>query len=77
MNPTMEHGLGYSFLCKFVDGLSSSNSKGVIPDLSNKLTPRLRSEYETQIKFFCNLEYNVDISNDADKAAIESKSRLV
>ena len=60
MNPTMEHGLGYSFLSKFVDGLSSSDCKGVIPDLSNKLTPRLRSEYETQIKFFCNLEYNVD-----------------
>ena len=59
MNPTMEHGLGYSFLSKFVDGLSSSNNKGVIPDLSNKLTPRLRSEYETQINFFCNLEYNV------------------
>ena len=59
MNPTMEHGLGYSFLSKFVDGLSSSNNKGVIPDLSNTLTPRLRSEYETQINFFCNLEYNV------------------
>ena len=60
MNPAMEHGLGYSFLSKFVDELSISCNQKILADLTKKLTPRLRSEYETQIKLWCNLEYSVD-----------------
>ncbi len=61
MNPTMEHGLGYSFLSKFVDELSiSTSNQDLLSDLAKKLTPRLRSEYETQLKLWCNLEYNVE-----------------
>lgn len=61
MNPTMEHGLGYSFLSKFVDELSiSTGNQDLLSDLSKKLTPRLRSEYETQLKLWFNLEYNVE-----------------
>ena len=62
MNPMMEHGLGYSFLSKFIDELSVSTSRNEISDLAKKLTPRLRSEYEAQIKLFCNLEYNVGMA---------------
>lgn len=64
MNPTMEHGLGYSFLSKFVDELSTSASKkgiqDILSDMAKKLTPHLRSEYETQLKLWCNLEYSVE-----------------
>ena len=61
MNPTMEHGLGYSFLSKFVDELSiSTSNQDLLSDLAKKLTPRLRSEYETQLNLWCSLEYNVE-----------------
>ncbi|MCK4792059.1 MAG: PD-(D/E)XK nuclease family protein [Desulfobacteraceae bacterium] len=81
MNPTMEHGLGYSFLSKFVDELSiSTSNQDLLSDLAKKLTPRLRSEYETQLKLWCNLEYNVEtafidivIGSDDWIFAIENK----
>jgi len=61
MNPMMEHGLGYSFLSKFVDELSRLTiNQNILSDLAKKLTPRLRSEYETQLKLWCNLEYSVE-----------------
>ena len=61
LNPTMEHGLGYSFLSKFVDDLfSSTDNENKLSDLSKKLIPRLRSEDETQLKLWSDLEYNVE-----------------
>ena len=61
LNPTMEHGLGYSFLSRFVDALfSSTNNENNLSDLSEKLIPRLRSEDERQLKLWLDLEYNVD-----------------
>jgi hypothetical protein len=60
MNPSMEHGLGFSLLSKFVNGLSVTNKIEPISELSNKLVPRLRSEPETQVQLSCSLEYNVE-----------------
>lgn len=60
MNPTMEHGLGYSFISKFIDELSISSNNSELSDLATKLTPRLRGEYENLLKLWFNLEYNVD-----------------
>ncbi|MDM8543113.1 PD-(D/E)XK nuclease family protein [Desulfococcaceae bacterium HSG9] len=60
MNPAMEHGLGYSFISKFVNDLAISLNNSELFDLSSKLTPRLRGEYEDQLKLWFNLEYNVD-----------------
>jgi hypothetical protein len=61
LNPTMEHGLGYSFLSRFIeDLLSSTDTKNNLSDLSKKLIPRLRSEDETFLKLWCDLEYNVE-----------------
>jgi hypothetical protein len=60
MNPTMEHGLGYSLLSKFIDELSVSSDNPELSELAKKLTPRLRGEYESQLKLWFNLEYNVD-----------------
>ncbi len=60
MNPTMEHGLGYSFLSKFIDEISASSKNPDLSDLATKLTPRLRDEYENRLKLWFNLEYNAD-----------------
>ena len=61
LNPTMEHGLGYSFLSRFIDDLfSSTANEKKLSDLSRKLIPRLRSEAETQLKLWSDLEYNVE-----------------
>jgi hypothetical protein len=61
LNPTIEHGLGYSFLSRFIDDLfSSTDNKNKLSDLSKKLIPRLRSEDETQLKLWSDLEYNVE-----------------
>ncbi len=60
MNPTMEHGLGYSFVAKFIKDLAISSNNKELSVLANNLTPRLRCEYESQLKLWFNLEYNVD-----------------
>lgn len=60
MNPTMEHGLGYSFISKFIDEISTSSKNPDLSDLATKLTPRFRGEYENLLKLWFNLEYNVD-----------------
>ena len=60
MNPTMEHGLGYSFISKFIDELSISSNNSELSDLATNLTPKLRGEYENLLKLWFNLEYNVD-----------------
>ena len=60
MNPTMEHGLGYSFISKFIDELSISSGNLELSDLAKNLKPKFRSEYENQLKLWFNLEYNVD-----------------
>lgn len=62
MNPQMEHGLGYTFLVKFLEELSASTNSKEISDLANKMAPRLRSEEENQMKFACRLEHNVDMA---------------
>ena len=63
MHPMMEHGLGYSFLSKFVDELSkATNNKDIssgLAGLAERLTPRLRTESENQLKLWSDLEYNV------------------
>lgn len=59
MSPTMEHGLGYSFISKFIGELSISSDNSELSDLATRLTPRLRGEYENQLKLWFNLEYNV------------------
>lgn len=60
MNPTMEHGLGYSFISKFIGEISTSSKNPDLSDLATKLTPRFRGEYENLLKLWFNLEYNVD-----------------
>ena len=64
MNPMMEHGLGYFFLSKFVDELSKAtkNNQDIssgLAGLAKRLTPRLRTESENQLKLWSDLEYNV------------------
>lgn len=60
LNPTMEHGLGCLVLSEFIEELSKVDSRRAdFRELSSKLTPRLRTDYETQLNFWCNLEYNV------------------
>jgi hypothetical protein len=60
MNPSMEHGLGYSFISKFFDEISTSSENSDVANLATKLTPRLRGEYENLLKLWFNLEYSVD-----------------
>lgn len=60
MNPAMEHGLGYAFLSRFINALSASPSNAELSALAKKLTPRLRGEYENQVKLWFNLEHSVE-----------------
>ena len=80
MNPTMEHGLGYAFISKFIAELANSTNNRELSDLATRLTPRLRGEYENLYKLWFNLEYNVDralidivIGIEAWLIAIENK----
>jgi len=60
MNPAMEHGFGYSFISKFIDGISDSLKNRELSDLVKKLKPRLRTGYEKQLTLWFNLEYNAE-----------------
>ena len=60
LNPTMEHGLGYSFLVNFIEDIYRSADKSEnLFDLSEKLIPRLRNKDDSQLKLWSDLEYNV------------------
>ncbi len=56
MDPSMEHGLGYSFISKFIDEISTSSGNSDLSDLAT----RLRGEDANLLKLWFNLEYNVD-----------------
>ena len=61
MNPTMEHGLGYSFLSKFIDELSiSTDNPNMLSGLTKRLTPRLRNEGGNQHNMWSDLEFYVE-----------------
>jgi len=61
LNPTMEHGLSYSFLVNFIEAISlSTNNESKLSNLSGKLIPRLRNKNESQLKLWSDLEYNVE-----------------
>ncbi len=60
LNPMMEHGLGFSFISKFLNELSLSTGNPDLSTLAEQLTPKLRGEYEKQLKIWCNLEYKVE-----------------
>jgi hypothetical protein len=54
----MEHGLGYAFIIKFVEELSKFNNE--LENIIEKLSPKLRVEYEKQLQWSSFLEYAVD-----------------
>lgn len=58
LNPSMGHGLGFAFLSRFIEDLASKNEE--ILQISNKLSPRLRTNEEEELKWACHLEYNVE-----------------
>ena len=58
LNPSMEHGLGYSFLSTFLEELSKHRPE--LKSVSEKLSPKLRAEHEKQIPWSSFLEYSVD-----------------
>ena len=58
LNPSMEHGLGYSFLSTFLEELSRYRPE--LKSVSEKLSLKLRAEYEKQIPWSSFLEYGVD-----------------
>ena len=60
LNPAMEHGLGYAFLSRFINALSDSSDNAELSALAKKLTPKLRGEYESQVKLWFNLEHRVE-----------------
>jgi len=60
LNPTMEHGLGYTFISKLINEISLITGNTDLSALAAQLTPKLRSEYEEQLKIWFNLEYKVD-----------------
>ena len=57
LNPRMEHGLGFAFLSRFVDGVAVACPN--LGSIRNKLSPRLRSGDIDEIEWACHLEYNV------------------
>ncbi len=60
MNPAMEHGLGYSFIAKFIADIGQVSNNKDLQNLSQELTPQLRSEYFSEEKFWLNLEHRVE-----------------
>lgn len=60
LNPTMEHGLGFSFLSKFIEEISEKIENNYLKIITERLSPRFRSEYENQLQWSCYLEYNVE-----------------
>ena len=84
LNPTMEHGLGYSFLSKFMNGILQFieyDNKNNLFALVHRLLPRFRIENEDQVKLWTDLEYNVETAfidivigiNDEWILAVENK----
>jgi hypothetical protein len=61
LNPSMEHGLGFEFLSRFLTGLQESTvSNNDLSTIINNLTPKLRSEADDQsLNFWCSLEMSV------------------
>jgi len=60
LHPSMGHGLGYSFLSKFISEISISLNSSELLALAEKLKPRMRGEYGSQETRWFNLEENVD-----------------
>lgn len=58
LNPRMEHGLGFVFLSRLIEDIALNNKE--ILDISRKLSPRLRTNDEEELKWACHLEYNVE-----------------
>jgi len=58
LNPNMEHGLGYSFLSKFVEEIAKYKTE--LEGITEKLSSKLRVEYENQLQWSSFLEYSVD-----------------
>ena len=58
MNPRMEHGLGFLFLSRFIKELQIRQSG--LDEVSGKLFTQLRSDSDTELKWSCKLEYNVE-----------------
>lgn len=60
LNPSMEHGLGFEFLSRFLTGLQESTNNTDLSGIINNLTPKLRSEADDQtLNFWCSLEMPV------------------
>ncbi len=59
LNPTMEHGLGYSFLSGFIGELAHVKHIDALGVLQDKLLLKLRSEHESQLQWSSYLELNV------------------
>ena len=58
LNPNMEHGLGYSFLSKFMEEIAKYEV--ALESITKKLSSKLRVEYEHQLQWSSFLEYSVD-----------------
>jgi hypothetical protein len=61
LSPSLEHGLGYNFIQKFLEVVSiPTDNKKLLSELSDEFVPRLRYEEETKQTLWIDLEYNVD-----------------
>ncbi|MCF8304482.1 MAG: PD-(D/E)XK nuclease family protein [Bacteroidales bacterium] len=60
LNPTMDHGLGYSFLSKFIQQIGESIAHEELINKVSELTAYFRGERENDTKIWFNLEYHVD-----------------
>ncbi|GHT49494.1 hypothetical protein FACS1894102_4250 [Spirochaetia bacterium] len=61
LNPQMEHGLGFTFLNKFLQKIDASGK--TFNQISTVLQPILRSERSSdKLKFSCDIEFSVDNS---------------
>jgi len=58
LNPNMEHGLGYSFLTKFMEEIAKYEV--AFESITKKLSSKLRIEHEHQVQWSSFLEYSVD-----------------
>ncbi|TWI68627.1 PD-(D/E)XK nuclease superfamily protein [Desulfobotulus alkaliphilus] len=61
LNPAMEHGLGFTFLSKFINAIAPSEDKA-FSIFAGGLKSRMRVEDENQLRFWIDLEYSVDNS---------------
>ncbi|MDR2580393.1 MAG: PD-(D/E)XK nuclease family protein [Fibromonadaceae bacterium] len=63
LNPYMEHGLGFTFLNKFLQKIDSENTNSeneIMKDLSKYLQPILRSEKTNNLEFSSDIEFYVE-----------------